>query len=64
VVGEAQLVRRVQASAQVQVLVQPVVKVVPRAVVLRAPLAWKVSACSVHSATHPNRTTVIRWFRP
>ena len=59
-----QQVSRVGASAQVQVLVQPVVKVVPRVVVSRALQAWKVPACSVHSATHPNRTTVIRWFRP
>ena len=59
-----QQVSRVGASAQVQVLVQPVVKVVPRVVVSRALQAWKVPACSVHSATRPNRTTVIRWFHP
>lgn len=61
-----QQVSRVGASAQAQaqVLVQPVVKVVPRVVVSRALQAWKVPACSVHSATRPNRTTVIRWFRP
>ena len=47
-----------------QVLVQPVVKVAPRAAVPQAPLALPVLACSGHSAARPNRTMALRLLCP
>ena len=49
------------AVVSLQVLVQPVVKVVPKAVV---PLALPARACSGHSAARPNRTMALRPLCP